>query len=123
MKKILGLLFGLFLTVSTFANGIVTYSDATTASNSKTIGVFNFSFDSSYSMEDITKTAKYYTNYFSVVPNQSDNSISVKISLVEDNEMARRVITRFFVSLDVKSINVNGTEVQIEEFIKTYVMK
>lgn len=122
MKKVLGLLVGLFLTVSTFANGIVTYSDAATATNSKTTGVFNFSFDSSYLIKDITKTANYYTNYFTVEPVQSESGIAVKISLADDNEMARRVITRFFISLEVKSINVNGTEVLIEDFIKTYVM-
>lgn len=122
MKKILGLLVGLFLTISTFANGIVTYSDAATADKSKTTGVFNFSFDSNYLVEDITKTANYYTNYFTVSPVKSENGISVKISLVDDNEMARRVITRFFVSLEVKTISVNGKDILIDEFIKTYVM-
>ena len=123
MKKVLGLLVGLFLTVSTFANGIVTYSDAATAENAKTVGIFNFSFDSNYSIKDITKTANYYTNYFSVAPLQTENGISVKISLIEDSEMARRVITRFFISLEIKAITVNGKEVKLEEFIKNYVMK
>jgi hypothetical protein len=54
---------------------------------------------------------------------QSENAITVKISLVDDNEMARRVITRFFISLEVKTINVNGNEIQLDEFIKTYIMK
>jgi len=123
MKKVLGLLFGLFLTVSTFANGIVTYSDAETAANSKTTGVFNFSFDSSFSIEDINKTANYYTSYFTVKPVKTDKTIEVKINLVDDNPMARRVITRFFVSLNIKTISVNGKDIQIDEFIKTYVMK
>ena len=123
MKKVLGLLVGLFLTFSTFANGIVTYSDVSTASNSKTIGVFNFSFDSNYSIKDINKTSNYYVNYFTVSSIQSENAITVKISLVDDNEMARRVITRFFISLEVKTINVNGNEIQLDDFIKTYIMK
>jgi hypothetical protein len=123
MKKVLGLLVGLFLTVSTFANGIVTYSDAATADNAKTSGVFNFSFDSNYSITDITKTANYYTNYFTVTSVQSENGITVKISLVEDSEMARRVVTRFFVSLEVKTIIVDSKEVKTDDFIHTYVMK
>lgn len=122
MKKVLGLLVGLFLTISTFANGIVTYSDAATAETSKSTGIFNFSFDSNYSIEDINKTANYYTNYFTVTPVKTESGITVKISLVDDNEMARRVITRFFVSLEIKTINVNGTEVKLDEFIKKYVM-
>lgn len=122
MKKVLGLLVGLFLTISTFANGIVTYSDAATAAESKTSGVFNFSFDSNYTIEDITKTANYYTNYFTVTPTTSENGIDVKISLASDNEMARRVVTRFFVSLEIQSINVNGTEIKLDDFIETYIM-
>ena len=112
----------MFLTLSTFANGVVTYSDAATAEKSKTSGVFNFSFDSNYSIQDITKTANYYTNYFTVTPVKTESGLTVKISLVDDNEMARRVITRFFVSLEIKTIIVNGGEIQLDDFIKKYVM-
>jgi len=122
MKKVLGLLVGLFLTVSTFANGIVTYSDAKTADISKTSGVFNFTFDANYSIADINKTANYYTNYFTVTPVKTEKEITVTISLVDDSEMARRVVTRFFVSLSIKTINVNGTKVMLDEFIKSYIM-
>jgi len=123
MKKLLGLVLGMFLTISTFANGGVTYTDASNAEKSKTDGVFNFSFDSDFSLEDINKTAKYYTNYFTVVPVKTENGINVTIKLVEDNEMARRVVNRFFVSLEVKEINVNGTNVPVEQFVTKYVMK
>ena len=105
-KKILGLILGMFLTVATFANGVVTYSDVTTAEQSKTEGIFNFAFSSGFAVEDIEKTAKYYENYFTVTPVVSEDGIAVLIKLVEDNEMARRVITRFFVSLEVKEIMV-----------------
>ena len=123
MKKLLGLVLGIFLTVATFANGVVTYSDAATAEKSRTEGVFNFAFDSSFSIEDITKTSTYYENYFTVTPVASENGVTVLISIVEENEMSRRVITRFFVSLDVKEIVVNGSVVTIDDFIATYVMK
>lgn len=123
MKKILGLVLGMFLTVATFANGVVTYSDAATAEKSKTEGVFNFAFDSSFSIEEIAKSATYYENYFTVTPVAAETGVTVLIKLVEDNEMSRRVITRFFVSLEVKEIVVNGTAVSIDDFIATYVMK
>lgn len=123
MKKLIGLVLGMFLTVATFANGVVTYSDAATAEKSKTSGTFNFAFDSSFSVEDITKTATYYENYFTVTPVAAEKGTTVLIKLVEDNEMSRRVITRFFVSLEVKEIVVNGTVVLIDDFIATYVMK
>ena len=77
MKKLIGLVLGMFLTIATFANGVVTYSDAATAEKSKTEGVFNFAFDTSFSIEDITKTATYYENYFTVTPVASEKGITV----------------------------------------------
>jgi len=123
MKKLLGLVFGMFLTITTFANGVVTYSDAATADKAKTEGVFNFAFDSNFTVENITKTAKYYESYFTVTPVKTETGINVLIKLIEDNDMARRVITRFFVSLEVKEIVVNGNIVTTDDFIAKFVMK
>jgi len=123
MKKLLGLVLGLFLTVSTFANGIVTYSDSKTSEIAKTSGVFNFSFDSQFSLDDINKASAYYTSYFLVTSVTTGENISVNINLAIDNQMSRRIVTRFFVTLSVKSIMVDGKEIQIDKFIETYVMK
>ena len=122
MKKLLGLVLGMFLSVVTFANGVVTYTDAATAEKSKAEGAFNFNFDGSFTIEDINKTATYYTSYFAVTPEASAEGISVSIKLVDDNEMARRIVTRFFVSLEVREITVEGTVVSIDNFIAKYVM-
>jgi len=122
VKKMLGLTLGLFLTMATYANGIVTYKDATTAKEAKTEGVFNFTFDSEFKIEDINSTAKYYTNYFTVSPVKTEGGMTVTIKLIEDNEMARRVVKRFFVSLEVKEVIVNGESIDIDKFITTYVM-
>jgi hypothetical protein len=123
MKKISIFLIITLLTISTFANGVVTYNDASTAEKSKTEGVFNFSFDSNFTLEDINKTAKYYTNYFTVTPVKTENGINVTIKIVEDNEMARRVVNRFFVSLEVKEVDVNGTMIPVEKFVTKFIMK
>ena len=122
-KKILGLILGLFLTVTTFANGGVTYTDAATAEKAKTEGVFNFEFDSHFTVESIKKAATYYESYFSVTPVKSETGVNVLIKLIEDNDMARRVVTRFFVSLEVKEITVNGAAISVDDFIAKYVMK
>ena len=61
MKKILGLVLGMFLTAVTLANGVVTYADAATAEKSKTEGVFNFKFDSNFEIEEINKTLSRFT--------------------------------------------------------------
>jgi hypothetical protein len=46
----------------------------------------------------------------------------VNIALVEDNEMARRVIMRLLVNLDIDAINVNGNEMERNDFMTTYIM-
>lgn len=123
MKKLLGLVFGLLLSVATFANNGVTYTSASADGKAKLEGVFTFAFDKDFTIEQINKTAKYYTSYFTVTALKTLNGIDVTIKLVEDNEMARRVVNRFFVSLEVKEINVNGTMFPVEEFVTKYVMK
>jgi hypothetical protein len=45
------------------------------------------------------------------------------VKLVEDNEMARRVITRFFVTLEVQKILVNGESyLTVSDFAAKYLM-
>lgn len=123
MKKVLGLILGVMFTVSVFANGVVTYKSAATAEQAKQSGVFEFNFDTNFSADNIKKTAQYYTSYFTVTVAAVDGGNDVTVQLVEDNDMARRVITRFFVSLEVKEIKVNGTAVALDGFITKYVMK
>lgn len=122
MKKLLGLLVGLFLTITTFAQGVVVYDNASTAEKSKKEGVFSFSFSSEYAKEDIVKVSEYYESYFKVTITPNDRGLTVVVKLVEDTEMARKVVTRFFVSLDVRAINVSGTSISIDDFITRYVM-
>ncbi len=123
MKKILGLAAGLFLTAMTFAQSGVTFSDASDSYDKATTTSFNFVFNSDYSVEDIDKAATYYTSYFTVATaaNGADGN-TVKIDLVEDNDMSRRVITRFFISLEVEQITVSGTDMTVDEFMSTYIM-
>ncbi|MGV6860391.1 MAG: hypothetical protein ACWA41_01400 [Putridiphycobacter sp.] len=123
MKKLLGVVLGLILSVSALAGGGVTYNDVNTAEKSKAEGVFTFAFDSNFTLEEINKTAQYYTSYFSVSPVKSENGFTVTIKIIEDNEMSRRVVTRFFVSLEVKEIMVSGASIGVEDFVSKYVMQ
>ncbi len=123
MKKILGLVLGMLLTVTTFAGNGVTYTSNSADGKAKIEGVFTFDFDKDFTVEQINKTAKYYTSYFTVTPVKTENGIKVTIKLVEDNEMARRVVNRFFVSLEVKEISVGDKNLPVEDFVSKYVMK
>jgi len=121
MKKILGLVTGLFLTVATIAQTGVTFDDAKDGYNKTTTTVFNFTFPSSYTVESINKVAAFYPTYFTVTPTTGEG-VNVVIKLIEDNEMARRVITRFFIGMEIREISVNGTSMELQNFMEKYIM-
>jgi hypothetical protein len=122
MKKILGLAAGMMLTIATFAQGSVTFLDANASYDKTAVTSFNFEFSSEYTVEQINKAAEFYTAYFTVKPVASPVGNTVTITLVEDNEMARRVITRFFVTMEIQKILVNGESYTISDFGAKYLM-
>lgn len=123
MKKILGLVAGLMMAAFTFGQSTVSFTDATDGYDKKATSSFNFMFSPEHTAEDISSNAAYYESYFTVtVVAAGTAGNSVNITLVEDNEMARRVIMRLLVNLEINSINVNGTEVERNEFMTTYIM-
>ncbi|OIQ27862.1 MAG: hypothetical protein BM555_05935 [Crocinitomix sp. MedPE-SWsnd] len=123
MKKFLGLATGLLLTVFTMAHHGVTFDDASAEYDKASTNTFNFTMSDDFSIEDINKTAAYYVDYFSVSTSAVEGGNNVIFTVNDDNDMARRVITRFFVSLEVKEIDVNGEHVELNEFITNYIMK
>lgn len=124
MKKILGLATGLLLTVFTFAHHGVTFNDAGDNYNKAEVATFNFSMGDDFTAEQINKAASYYTNYFttSTAPN-AEGGHNVSFTLVEDTDMSRKVIMRFFVSLEVSEIDVNGTHLELNTFMADYISK
>lgn len=122
MKKILGLAVGILLSFAASAQSGVTFTDAHDGYNKATAQKFNFSFPSTYTIDQINNSAVYYVQYFTVTPTQVADGIHVEIKLVEDNEMSRRVVGRFFTALEIKEIMVNGTAVLVSDFVPTYIM-
>ena len=122
MKKILGLAAGLLLTAATFAQAGVKFTDAVDGYNKATAQTFHFNMDSNYTLESINTNAAFYTSYFTVAATPGTSGTDVAITLVEDNEMARRVISRFFISLEVQAVDVNGTKMAIFDFMAAYIM-
>lgn len=123
MKKILGLVAALMITAITFAQSTVTFKDATPSYNKTATTKFNFTFSAVHTAEDIKSNAAYYESYFTVtITPAGDAGNTVTITLVEDNEMARRVIMRLMVNLDIKMINVNGTDIERNDFMTKYIM-
>lgn len=123
MKKILGLVAGLMMAAFTFGQSTIAFTDASDSYNKKETTSFNFMFSPVHSAEDITSNAAYYESYFTVTVTAAGTAgNTVNITLVEENEMARRVIMRLLVNLEINSIDVNGTEMERNDFMTTYIM-
>jgi hypothetical protein len=122
MKKILGLAVLVMFSVITMAHSGVAFTNSTDGYNKSTTQTFNFAFSTHHTVDDINAAASYYTSYFTTTVAQEGGHISVKITLVEDTEMSRRVISRFFTTLEVKAIEVNGADVMLTDFMDTYVL-
>lgn len=121
MKKIFGLALGLLLTAFTYGQ-TVTFNDTGANYNKATATEFNFSLDATYTNQGISDASAYYTDYFTVTPQASANGHDINIKLVENTEMNRRIITRFFLTLGAQEITVNGSALTTDDFIQTYIM-
>lgn len=121
MKKIFGLAIGLLLTAFTFGQ-TVTFNDAGPNYNKASVTEFNFSLDATFTDQKITDASTYYTDYFTITPQATANGHDISIKLVEDTEMNRRIITRFFMTLGAPNITVGGNSLAIDDFMQTYIM-
>jgi hypothetical protein len=123
MKKMLSLVAVLMIAVVSFGQNGVSFTDATSSYNKTATISYNIVFGAAYKAEDIKSNATYYESYFTVtVTPASAGGNTVNIKLVEDNEMARRVILRLLVNMDIKTVNVNGTEIDRNDFMTKYIM-
>jgi hypothetical protein len=118
----------LFLTIfAAFSFAAVSFSQdvksVTTQSKSelafaKSTGLYVFKLPSSVSVEDVTKNASYYVNYFKVDFNKSTSE--AKISLKTNDATSRRIIMRFISSCGINSYNVEGVAMKMDEFFTAF---
>ena len=122
MKKILGLVAAMIFTAFSYAQSTVAFTDAGEGYDKTATTSFNFLFSPDHTEEEIQKGASYYESYFTVaITPEGTVGNKVTITLVEDNPMARRVVLRMFVNLEIGSVNVNGVEMDREDFVKEYI--
>ncbi len=121
MKKILGLAAGLLMTAFTFGQSSVTYTDAAAGITSAT--EFNFVFSDIHTTDAINAAASYYTSYFDVAVTDAGNAgNNVKISLLEDTAIARRVILRLLVTLEVGTVDMDGVDIDRDDFVLKHIV-
>lgn len=85
---------------------------------SKGSGEYIFTLPSTVSKEDVEKSSKYYTHYFSV--DFKEDAHEATINLVNNEVKSRFVIARFLTSCGVRFITVDGKNVTLDEFSNTY---
>ena len=84
----------------------------------KQTGEFTFIMPQGTTAEDVAHTIKYYTNYFTV--DYKESSREAKITMVNNDERSRAVITRFLVSNGVQEVSISGSTVSINELFEKY---
>lgn len=85
---------------------------------SKTSGEYVFTLPASATEEQVSKSAGYYTDYFTVA--YDDASKVANITMVQNNPQSRSIIARFLSAIGVREVAVDGTNLQIGEFFETY---
>lgn len=122
MKKILGLALGLMIGALSYSqNAPAKFAENMSQYDKAATTVFHFNLDQSITEAAIDDAASYYTDYFTVVSTASNNGHDVAITLVQDDEMSRKVIHRFLVTLQIQNVNVGGSDVPVTDFMDTYI--
>lgn len=86
--------------------------------SAKTNGIFKFYFPTSITMDKITSSATYYTDYFTV--GYDEPTHSVLVSMINNTSQNRRVIMRFLMTARIQKIKVDNTEMFIQDFYNEY---
>lgn len=82
-------------------------------------GHFVMSVPESITEEQLNKVKTHYTNYFEVKLDETKDQLVFDM-LKKDDQMAFRVVNRLLVSLNLKTILVDGNPMTFEEMAKRY---
>ena len=121
MKKILGLAFGLMIGSFVFGQSAVSFSENLSSYDKTVASEFHFNVDQSITGTEITDNAQYYTDYFTVSKTAASGGHDITITMANTDAISKKVIMRYFTQLQVGTINVEGNEVQLEDFMTTYI--
>jgi hypothetical protein len=75
-------------------------------------------FPKEISNEEIKKNATFYTSYFEVKHKQKNGLVTITMQI--NDSPSRRIIKRFLISNNIKSINVDNKEYSIDEFYNEF---
>lgn len=118
MKKIFTLLVGLIFTIGSFAQVAKVEGDKSTLDKALAENQVAFVMPENTTEAEVLRSAQYYTEYFTV-DYDADNGVAT-ITLVNEDPMAKRVITRFLLSTGVRTVNFDGEDYTIMEFYTSF---
>lgn len=118
MKKIFTILTVLIFAIGSYAQTAKVDGDLASFKKSLADKVVAFTMPEKTTTEEVKKSAQYYTDYFTV--DYKEESQLVTIRLVDQDEMARRVITRFLLSTGVRTVEFEGKDYTIMEFYNDF---
>ncbi len=77
-----------------------------------------FTMPSEVTKDVVEKSAQYYTDYFTVDFNTKSNV--ARINIIDQEDQARRVISRFLLSTGVRTVNFEAKDYTIMEFYSNF---
>lgn len=117
MKKLV------MLFVLTVASSFAFSQDAAAISVSqlkeaKSKGIFEFTVPENITEEQVNAAKGYYTTYFTVTFDEATDKL--KVVLTSNEALNIQVVNRLLVSLNLKSVNVDGKEMTYQEVMEKY---
>lgn len=118
MKKLIMIFVVAVLSFAINAQTAVFTGNASSITSNVDDGMFEIEMPASVNKDASDKVVGYYSDYFTVNYNETSNV--VKIDMVDNSSLGRRVITRYLLSLGIKSVELDGEKYTINDFYSTY---
>ena len=95
--------------------------DAAVYQKNKTNGVYVFQVDANvYTTEKVKLAGSYYKDNFTVTPKKKGDQIEVQLVLKGVTEQNKKIVTRFFVTMEIKEVLYNNKSMFIEFFLLSH---
>lgn len=117
MKKMLLVLAVIFSAFAASAQKMATVTNES-LTKGKTSGVYVFTLPADITTAQVKDSEKYYTQYFKV--NYDEGKHLATITMVQNNEKARRVIDRFMSTLQIRTFKVGESDYTFQELFDQY---
>ncbi|MEX1192104.1 MAG: hypothetical protein WED10_02995 [Brumimicrobium sp.] len=118
MKKLIILFAVTFLSFGLFAQKAHIEGSAENFKKNVESGDIKVEMPEKSDADEINRSSKYYVDYFTVDYNEETRIADIK--MVDNTSESRRVINRFFLSNNVRIVELDGEEYSINEFYSSF---